>query len=634
MTDERKDPIRKEFLIRFILSGLVLVLIFIPLMILVQVNTLEDSLFKRASNITNYIYVSTTINGTDKELSRVVSFIGGDRDIIDLTITNDSEVISSNRSVLLGLNKRDYYKGKRALHLLAGKENGDLIYFENMYVYNANVIIHNQQNIRNASIFVSFRISDAINNIVIETIFLSFLIIVFFIFMSIVIFKFVKGKVLEPIQYIANYCAAYGKGFITDLDRIDSNLEMQLIYDSFEDIIEDIEFQKKTIIKAREEAIAANSAKSTFLANVSHEIRTPLNSIIGFSELLLDMDHGKETKNVISSVNKSGKHLLTIINDVLDISKIESGKIELENIHVDINDIANNCAEVFQFQAELKDLKFSVETSQCETIKIMSDPTRLKQVLFNLVSNSLKFTDKGKISIKFNSKIEGDLVNLTIEVSDTGIGIPANKIYSLFNPFEQVDKSTTRTYGGTGLGLSISKKIVDLMNGDIKVVSQIGEGTTFKVSLVCFLDDGTDVADEEESIEELQLEFEEISVLVAEDNPVNQKVIRMHLAKQGLEADIVENGYDAVEAVRSGRYNLVLMDIQMPIMDGLEAAKEIRKIKAVEQPIICALSANVFTSDKKAAKEAGITHYLEKPLTKKSLHNFLSKIKTDSKKAS
>jgi len=365
----------------------------------------------------------------------------------------------------------------------------------------------------------------------------------------------------------------------------------------------------------------ANRAKSDFLANMSHEIRTPLNGIIGFVDILYKNESDTQKKDKLKIIEESSNSLLHIINDILDFSKIESGKFFVENIPFNVIDVFMLNVELFFAKAKEKDIEIKLFIDNNLPKRILGDSVRLKQVFSNLLSNAIKFSNT-HTTITVNLKHIEDENLLLCEVIDNGIGIETKKLTHIFNPFEQADASTTRKYGGTGLGLSISSTLVKLMGGEIGTKSKIGVGSTFYFTLPLVV---SQESEENEKIIDTESKQLKGNILIVEDNKTNQMLLSILLDELGLENEMVNDGIEAVEVVKNNHYDLILMDENMPFMNGSEATRLIKKMEDRKEIPIIAVTANALKGDKEKFIEAGMNDYLSKPIASEELKIILQK---------
>jgi len=384
----------------------------------------------------------------------------------------------------------------------------------------------------------------------------------------------------------------------------------------------------KNADRTRMESEAANASKSEFLANMSHEIRTPMNGIIGAADMMKFTELSNDQNKFLSIISGSAKSLLNIINDILDLSKIEAEKLDLEQISMNIHETIIKTIDMLRINAEKKGLSINLEISENCPEFILGDPTRIGQIMINLVSNAVKFTESGTITINMEKRQIDDILHIT--VTDTGIGIAKNKQKQIFERFSQSDSSNTRKHGGTGLGLTITKKLINMMDGEIEVNSEPGLGSSFSFYIKAREINGIEIPireTEEISSQEISLSQQrKIKILVVEDHPVNMKIIRFMLSKKGCDIHEAENGQVAVDQFLRVEPDMILMDMQMPVMNGLEATRKIRKLEKelrMERTPITALTANAMAEDIEKTKAAGMDYFLSKPVTYDQLSNII-----------
>ncbi|MFI5131619.1 MAG: response regulator [Chitinophagales bacterium] len=371
---------------------------------------------------------------------------------------------------------------------------------------------------------------------------------------------------------------------------------------------------------------ASAAVKENFLANMSHEIRTPLNAILGFTNILQKTKLENEQEEYVDIIQRSGDNLLSIVNDILDLSKIEAGMLRIEEAPFRVSDIISTVETMLRPRAEEKNLKLFVNLDVDVPEIVSGDAVRLTQILVNLVSNSIKFTEDGGVYLRVTMlKKENNTAKLEFLVRDTGIGIPAEKQLTIFDRFEQAEAETTRRFGGTGLGLSIVKNLVDLQKGTVTLFSNSGHGSSFTVELSFKICDGErTVRETKRHVAISDDNKSRIRILIAEDNSMNQRLIRHLLKSRGYNFDLVFNGVQAIESLKKQSYDMVLMDIQMPEMDGYSATRQIREELKLKIPVI-AMTAHAMSGEKEKCIKSGMNDYISKPIDEEILFDIIQK---------
>lgn len=419
---------------------------------------------------------------------------------------------------------------------------------------------------------------------------------------------------------VAAYCW-WKVGIIFQLQAKELELARDSLAAHANQLEEKIEARTRDLESAKIAAEAADKAKSAFLAQMSHEIRTPLNGVLGMAAAIANTSLDDRQKRLVSVIQESGDTLLALLNDVLDLAKIESGKLDIETIDFSVSAIVRSAEAIFSTRAHEKGLSFSVAIDDSADEWCVGDPTRLRQILYNLMSNSIKFTNEGDIKVRVGGqKSDSNTIALKFEVEDTGIGIDEDGMSRLFQKFSQADSATTRKFGGTGLGLAISKQLANIMGGDIEVKSEPGVGSLFTFTVTVPIGQApsqTDAQSFNESINGDKDSPSDLRILAAEDNANNRLVLKMFLEQVGVTPTFVENGALAVEAWKNAEFDVILMDVQMPVMSGSEASSEIRKLERQmnrpRTPII-ALTANAMTHHVRECLVSGMDAHVAKPI--------------------
>lgn len=407
----------------------------------------------------------------------------------------------------------------------------------------------------------------------------------------------------------------------------DENNKMFGISGFMKDITEMVRYREE-LINARQRAETAEVLQEQFLANMSHEIRTPMNGIIGMTNLLQKTTLQQQQHEYVQIIKQSSDNLLVLINDILDLSKIKAGKISIEKIPFNIGDSLKALTATFKIKAEEKNIRFSLLVHPTVPAAIKGDPHRLSQILNNLLSNAMKFTEQGYVALEVGVKeINGKNATLCFQVVDTGIGIEEKSINYIFESFAQASSSTTRKYGGTGLGLAITKRLIEMQDGEISISSKPGEGSTFTINIPYEISSLEEVKESIMPASKTRIEGFDLSnktILIVEDNEINRIVLQSNLKQYNLKIAMAENGYEAIQYLKSNRADLILMDLHMPEMDGFEATENIRDVLKLDTPIVV-LSASALKNERQRSIELGANDYLTKPFSPEDLQGCLEK---------
>ena len=461
----------------------------------------------------------------------------------------------------------------------------------------------------------------------------QFMLLLFFIMLGVSIMAYIIASILQRIVSGPLISLSNTMKEITDSKKYDYRIierrhdEIGILMRSFNRLLSQIYKTNEALVLAKDYAEYSAKIKEEFLANMSHEIRTPMNGIIGMKDLLQETELTEEQKTYLSNIDISAENLLVIINDILDYSKIEAGKMSIESIQFDLFKTLRNLKDTFELKSKQQNLDLIFEIQEAVPQFVNGDSVRLSQILINLIGNALKFTKEG--TVKLVVSLENDkkyTQSIRFEVIDTGIGIPKEKLNAIFDSFSQAKASTTREYGGTGLGLTISKQLVELQGGSIYVESEEGNGSKFGFNII-FKKAEMQKFNTEPIEASIEYKYNKtINILVAEDNAINQLLIKKVLQKLDFKVTIVENGKLAIEALERDVYDVLLLDLHMPIMDGYETASAIRKSNTNYKDIpIVALTAAAIKEDKERSKACGISDYIIKPFKQKELFETINK---------
>jgi len=462
----------------------------------------------------------------------------------------------------------------------------------------------------------------------------ALLLLVIVMLVSAAISRFTTRLLGRPLARLQSGISAVENSRLERIEVSQTGDEIQFLGESFNRMIEALAASRKQISEHQEllekriqertarleqamhTAQKASDAKSEFLANVSHDLRTPMNGVIGMLDIALDHDLSEDLREQLQTAHRCAFSLLTLLNDILDMSKIEAGRMTLEKIPFDLRILLEDCVKSQQPKAAENRVELRFEVSADIPEQVVGDPLRIRQILWNLIGNAVKFTEDGTVTVSVGLVSTGHGASmLEVRVQDTGTGIPADKLLSIFDKFKQADGSVSRKFGGTGLGLAITKKLVEMHNGELRVESELGCGSTFIATLHYGKEVLQELAPGNVTSVATHSPSAAARILVVEDNRVNQKVVTAVLAKRGFALELANDGREALARLEHGNFDLILMDVQMPVLDGLATTRLIRKDPRWKKLPIVAMTAHAMTGDKENCLEAGMDGYVSKPVS-------------------
>lgn len=439
----------------------------------------------------------------------------------------------------------------------------------------------------------------------------------------------IKFKTIKRNKTITLFVYIFGGGITSLIQQINPALTLATSMETFIIFLmyHTIENPDMKLIaqlnEARDQAEKANNAKSEFLSNMSHEIRTPLNAIVGFSQALLEEDINNNAKEEVKDIVSASSSLLEIVNGILDISKIESGKLEIVNTEYNLNNILNDLVALTKARMGEKPLEFRTNFDPTIPSVLYGDHVRVKQIILNLLTNAVKYTKEGYIEFKVSTVRKDDIIRLIISVEDSGIGIKEDKIDKLFSKFERLDIEKNNTIEGTGLGLAITKRLIELMNGKIVVQSVYGKGSRFTVAIDQKIISDAPLKEEKITVSDEIIDCSSKKVLIVDDNKLNLKVASRLLEKYKCDIETIDNGLEAIELIKKNKYDLILLDDMMPKLSGTETLLKLKEIDSFDIPVV-ALTANAITGMKEKYLKAGFNDYLSKPIDKTELNRIIN----------
>lgn len=595
---------------------------------------------QRALEVAEIITLKTEVNTTKGNLTRIVSSVGSNRDIDHVFIIdqNTNVIISSDQKEFIGNHVSETSMIAEFSDEIASTRH---YRFDNFHVHDIHMLIYPYQAVSDDRKHIIPLVLVLITNeaeLVSELIWFSAPAIATMLFilllMSIFFFVFAKRILIKPIQTMTETLKRSDtKLEIVDYKKTDD--ELGTLIESYNQLVSSVQGYQTQLLEEKEKANAAAQAKSEFLATMTHELRTPLNGVIGMSQLLSSAKLDEVQSNYVKTIQQSGKQLLSLINDILDFSKIESGKIELDCQNFNLPENLQTLCDMMTPEAAKKGLTLSYAYDiRPEHHWLYGDEIRLNQVLINLIGNAIKFTHDGHIAITLNTlgitpKENGQPhLAFCISIRDTGIGITQQQIEKLFTRFTQADASTTRKYGGTGLGLAISKRLLEKMNGDISIESEVGKGTLFKIALELPITlDSLPLSKKQDTNDAWQnsrfvKHNQKPRILVVDDTPINLEIATAILEDEGMETDTASDGIEALKKVTEQQYDLILLDCLMPNMDGFDTARAIRlhEQKDSKSPVpIIALTASALKETQEKCLDAGMDDFASKPVDSSKL---------------